>query len=113
MQLEKSCSILNLVLKSCDSRSEKDENLYTIPDREGVCGEISVLVRGEKKMADENTPSATRLKKEKVNFTEDEIDVLVSLWSKEEVLFNCKHADYHKKDERNAATLRILKVFEL
>ena len=53
-------------------------------------------------------PSATKPRKEKINFSENEIDVLVS-WSKEEVLFKCKHADYNKKDASNAATLRILK----
>ena len=44
-------------------------------------------------------------KTEKIDLPEDEKDVLVSLRSKEEVLFNCKHADYHKKDARNRAKI--------
>lgn len=67
-------------------------------------------------MADESTSTisatkispATKPKKEKISFTDDEVDVLIGLWSKEEVLFNCKHPDYHKKDARNAATVQIL-----
>ena len=46
-------------------------------------------------------PSATMPKKVKMYLIEDEIYVLVSLWRKEEMLFNCKHADYHKMVARN------------
>ena len=50
-----------------------------------------------------------KAKKEKINLTEDEIDVLVSLWSKKEVLFHFKHADYRKMDAMNTTIVRILK----
>ena len=53
-------------------------------------------------MADGNTFTKTP-KKEGKNFTDEEVELLISEWSKEEVLFNCRHQDYFKKDARGAA----------
>ena len=50
-------------------------------------------------------PSATRPKRETINITKSEIDILVFLCSKEEILFKNKHADYHKKDARNRSKI--------
>ena len=58
-------------------------------------------------MADGNTFTKTP-KKEGKNFTDEEVERLISEWSKEEVLFNCRHQDYFKKDARGAAIQRIL-----
>ena len=58
-------------------------------------------------MADGNTFTKTP-KKEGKNFTDEEVERLISEWSKEEVLFNCRHQDYFKKDARGAAIQPIL-----
>ena len=54
------------------------------------------------------SPPSTKKKTSKVDFTDAEIEKIISLWSDEEVLYNCKHADYFKKDKRAAALSRIL-----
>ena len=46
--------------------------------------------------------------KAKTTFSEEVTDKLISLWSEEEVLFNCHHKDYFKKDARQNAINRIL-----
>ena len=58
-------------------------------------------------MADGNTFTKTP-KKEGKKFTDEEVERLISEWSKEEVLFNCRHQDYFKKDARGAAIQQIL-----
>ena len=46
--------------------------------------------------------------KVKTTFSEEETEKLISLWSEEEVLFNCRLKDYLKKDLRQNATNHIL-----
>ena len=35
--------------------------------------------------------------KAKTTFSEEETEIIISLWSEEEVLFNSRHEDYFKK----------------
>ena len=56
------------------------------------------------KMADEVVVQATSSGKSpstkaKITFSEKETEKLISLWSEEEVLFNCRHKDYFKRDK--------------
>lgn len=50
--------------------------------------------------------------KAKTSFSEEETDKLISLWSREEVLFNCRHKDYFKRDARQVAINRILVLLD-
>ena len=59
------------------------------------------------KMADV-TGSTAKPSKRKPNdvvksFTDEETEKLITLWSKEPVLYYCKHKDYFKKDVRMVA----------
>ncbi|XP_031553779.1 mediator of RNA polymerase II transcription subunit 34-like [Actinia tenebrosa] len=47
-------------------------------------------------------------KKNKVSFTEEDIERIISLWSTKEVLYRCSHQDYFKKDSRAAALADIV-----
>ena len=67
------------------------------------------------KMADEVVTVATSSGKSpstkgKTTFLEEETEKLISLWSEEEVQFNCRHKEYYKKDSRQNAINRIFKV---
>ena len=69
------------------------------------------------KMADEVVVQATSSGKSpstkaKTTFSEEETEKLISLWSEEEVLFNCRHKDYFKRDIRLNAINRILLLLD-
>lgn len=69
------------------------------------------------KMADEVVVQATSSVKSsstkaKTTFSEEETEKLISLWSEEEVLFNCRHKDYFKRDIRQNAINRILLLLD-
>lgn len=46
--------------------------------------------------------------KEKFNFTEENIEQIISLWATKEVLYNSSHEEYFKKDARAAALADIV-----
>ena len=69
------------------------------------------------KMADEIVVQATSsgkspCTKAKTTFSEEETEKLISLWSEEEVLFNCRHKDYFKRDIKQNAINRILLLLD-
>ena len=68
-------------------------------------------------MADEVVVQATSSGKSsstkvKTTFSEEETKKLISLWSEEEVLFNCRHKDYFKRDIRLNVINRILLLLD-
>ena len=68
-------------------------------------------------MADEVVVQATSSGKSpstkaKTTFSEEETEKLISLWSEEEVQFNCRHKDYFKRDIRQNAINRILLLWD-
>ena len=68
-------------------------------------------------MAEEGVVQATSTGKSpstkaKTTFSEEETEKLISLWSQEEVLFNCRHKDYFNRDKRQNAINRILLLLD-
>lgn len=53
-----------------------------------------------------------RLQKQRQLFLEEETEKLISLWSEEEALFNCRHKDYFKRNIRQNAINRILLLLD-
>ena len=51
--------------------------------------------------------SDSRGKKKKREWSDDEVECLISLWSRFDVLFNAKHPLYFNKDEKNKAITKI------
>ena len=69
------------------------------------------------KMVDEVVVQATSSGKSsstkaKTTFSEEETEKLISLWSEEEVLFNCRNKDYFKRDIRLNAINCILLLLD-
>lgn len=52
-------------------------------------------------------------KKTKVQFTDEDTQKMIDLWSTKDSLFNCSNPDYFKKDSRAAALADVIEKADI